>query len=163
MDAQALRYVFMAERDAGKINILSTDDSNSNNNSINKNNDNDDSNNNDNNDDDNDDNNNNENNNGYSRYGHNTYLSIPARNTYITPATQIKTELLLKNRPKNTSKQSNNDSLGITEMLNISVVGVVGAGVMGSGIAASMLMGRYVHEPYLRYLNLLDLCLHVQC
>ena len=42
MDAQALRYVFMAERDAGKINILSTDDSNSNNNSINKNNDNDD-------------------------------------------------------------------------------------------------------------------------
>ena len=41
-------------------------------------------------------------------------------------------------RAKNTINQNN------SEILDVHVVGVVGTGVMGSGIAASLLMGRCV-------------------
>lgn len=46
----------------------------------------------------------------------------------------------------NTDDNNKNTNNGINEIykLDISTVGVVGSGVMGAGIAATLLMGRYI-------------------
>ena len=81
MQAQALRYAFLAEREAAHIDTT-----------------------------------------------HRSNRITPHR-TYMTPASV----------PRSSTTHGVDDTL-----LPIAVVGVVGSGVMGSGIAASLLMGRYI-------------------
>jgi hypothetical protein len=79
MQAQALRYAFLAEREAAHIDST------------------------------------------------HRVNGVSPHNTYMTPASV----------PRSVIAQSVDDTL-----LPIAVVGVVGSGVMGAGIAASLLMGR---------------------